>query len=214
MATKTTTTKSTERRLLDRDYKNITEMKAAPFNWTDEELEALKTAPRTREAFCAERDGKFVWPLVDGHRILFGLFTRQEKDYYHLHRYTDEHKKRSSAPDYSKWADLLEFAKSTGDEAMIKKITEMMPRKKDSRISKLFDVDDVSLLTSKVTLDWILYRGKDEARGSNPETFSLKDAIKEFGDDFHPAMTRAEVDKIVSELEAKGTLVRASIIGL
>lgn len=213
MATKSTTQKKSvpvqevTRKLLDANYAKVEDMKKA--GWTDSELESLKTAPRSRAAACANPNGAFTWPLVDGYRLLYSFFTREEKDLYNPwykahHQGTTEQKKL--------WDELL-AATSNNARAHALAIA-LMPKPKNGPLQKLFGIDDISQLNTKVTLDWILYRGKDECRGSNGETFTIADGIKEFGADLHPAMTKAEVLKLVNDLEAKGTKVRASIIGL
>lgn len=223
MATKSTTQKKSvpvqevARRLLDANYAKVEDMKKA--GWTDSELESLKAAPRTRAAACDDPNGAFTWPLVDGHRLLYSFFTREEKDLYnpwykaHHQGTTSGGTSAKMTPEQKKlWDELL--AATSKNARAHELVIALMPKPKNGPLQKLFGIDDISQLNTKVTLDWILYRGKDECRGSNGETFTIADGIKEFGADLHPAMTKAEVLKLVNDLEAKGTKVRASIIGL
>lgn len=201
---------------LNKNYKNVAEMTAD--GWTKEEMEELKTAERSRAASCIDPNGPFTWPLVNGYKILYSFFTREEKDLYNPW-YKAHHQNTSSGSQMTEekkkqWQELLELADKTGDTVLKQKILELMPKPKNSAMQKLFGVDTVTELKSKVTLEWILYRGKDDVRGSNPETFTLQDAIAEFGMDFHPALTKADVQKLVADLKNKGIDVTATIIGL
>lgn len=204
-------------RQLNRNYKNVSEMAAD--GWTAEEMEALKTATRSRAASCNDPSGPFTWPLVNGYKILYSFFTRAEKDLYNPwykshHQGASSGGKSLSEEDKKKWQELLELAEKSGDAALKQKVLELMPKPKNTAMQKLFGVDTVAELKSKVTLEWILYRGKDDVRGLVPEKFDLQAAIAEFGVDFHPVMTKADVLKLVDELKKKGIDVAGCIIGL
>lgn len=203
-------------RTLEKDYTNVKEMIAD--GWTQEEMEALKTAERSRAAACADPNGPYTWPKVNGHKILYSFFNREEKDLYNPW-YRAHHSGTSSGSQMTEekkkqWQELLDYADSKKDPVLKQKILELMPKPKNSAMQKLFGVDTVAELKSKVTLEWIIYRGKDDVRGSNPAKFTLQDAIAEFGVDFHPALTKQDVLKLVADLKNKGTDVTASIIGL
>ena len=204
-------------RTLNKNYKNVAEMTAD--GWTKEEMEELKTAERSRAASCIDPNGPFTWPLVNGYKILYSFFTREEKDLYNPwykahHSGTSSSGSQMTEEKKKQWQELLDYVESTGDAVLKQKVLELMPKPKNSAMQKLFGVDTVAELASKVTLEWILYRGKDDARGSNPAEFTLQDAITEFGMDFHPALTKADVQKLVADLKNKGIDVTATIIGL
>ena len=65
-------------RTLDMNYGNVSQMKVQ--GWTEDDFAALKVASRSRDA--AITDGKFVWPLVNGYRLLYTFFNEQERQIY------------------------------------------------------------------------------------------------------------------------------------
>lgn len=73
MANNKTTTK-----VLDKNYKNINEMKAAGF--TDADLTNLKTAERSKNE---DYENNHTWfPEVNGYRLIYSLWNETERKHY------------------------------------------------------------------------------------------------------------------------------------
>lgn len=164
-------------RKLDFNYQNAEAMVKA--GWTADELNALKVAPRSRAAALV--DGKFVWPLVDDHRLLYSLFNKEEKDLYQQSRKdpsTGTRRSSSSSPaqmdEATKqlWNDL--YLKVKGTDA-IKAFYKLCPLFDESMpVYKLFE--DFEKPEEPVSAYWVMFRS-DKGRNENRQ-LTRKDALK------------------------------------
>ena len=208
---------------LDKKYASVKEMMAAGF--TEEDIKALANGPRSKEAEWDEEHTFFRWPSINGINVtgLFSLLTREEKDAYNAY-----HKKHGPTGErtFVPSKDKLELIAKC--DALAKYIQENLPKNKQADgialvnairpvvknniVQELFDVADISQLKTKVTKTWIMYRGPNGERGSNPETFSLKDAFEQWGDDVTCVITKAQLEEKVKKLEDKGIIVKNTIV--
>ena len=146
---------------LDANYTNAAAMVAA--GWTAEDMNALKTAPRSRPGALV--NGRFQWPLVDGYRLLYSLFTDEEKKMYTAGRNNNAgHSTTSPAQmdDATKalWNSI--FAKVKDDAESKEAFYKLCPLfNTDMPIFKLFA--DYELPAEPVTKEWIMFR-KDGKR--------------------------------------------------
>ena len=203
---------------LTKKYANVTDMLADGF--TVEDIKALAEGPRTKPAEWDEEHTYFKWPYINGIATtgLFSLLTREEKDAYNL--YHKKHASNGTGSTRSKMSDedkkdfeaLKEALKDNKEAMTILLRIESRLGPKNSLLEEIFGVTTIAALQTKVTKTWVMYRGKDGTRGKNPETFTIKDAIKEFGDDFNCVMTASQLEEKVNKLKSKGIDVTACFV--
>ena len=204
---------------LNRKYSSVKEMKND--GWTDEELQALANGPRSKAASWDEEHTYFRWPSIDGISIvgLFSLLTREEKDAYN--KYHSKHKptglgsgSSSNKELLEKWSRLEEFCKDKPEALTL--IAEMKPKSKFNLIEEMFGVDSIQQLKSKVSLAYVMYRGKDNEfiETEDASKVTLKDFIIKYDDNFQCKFTKQQVLDNVQKLKKNGIDISNVIVGL
>lgn len=159
--------------------------------------------------------------LIEGKEYTLGytFYTQEEKDGYReydkAHRGTGtgtSTKSKLSEEDVKNFAALEEILKDNEEALKLLKAIKGRLEPKNSLVEEIFGVSNIASLTSRVTKAWVMYRGKDGIRGSNPETFTMKDAIEQFGEDLNCVMTKMQLEDKIAKLKAKGIIVDACFV--
>lgn len=149
-----------------KNFKNIAALTAD--GWTTEDLEAVKTAPRSREANF--ENGKTIFPQVGGGNLLYSLWNEDEKKMYREYRKagnsgSDTTRTRSSSAsvDPEKLAmakELGEYLAGLGvDEEHMEMFWKLAPHSVDAELVKLLGVENTFYLKPNYcNLRWVLNR--------------------------------------------------------
>lgn len=166
------------------------------------------------------RTAHFRDPVIDGFKFkVHSCFLQSERDMYNFSPENSSCKffKDNTVEVVQKkemwdaFITALEKEKSGCLDQARELMAQSLPVPKNNDIFKLFGVTDISLLKTKVTLPWVMYRGPNGERGADPESFTKMAA---FENDYDCALKRDEVISLVNKLEQKGVRVRDCIIGL
>lgn len=168
------------------------------------------------------RMAHFRDPVVDGFKFkVHSCFLQSERDMYNFSPenssckfFKDKDDTAEATKKKEMWDALiaaLEKEKSNCLDQVRELMEASLPKPKNNDVYKLFGVTDISMLKTKVTLPWVMYRGPNGERGADPESFTKMEA---FENDFDCALKRDEVISLVNNLEKKGVHVRDCIIGL
>ena len=157
---------------LEMNYGNVREMKKN--GWTAEDFEALKIAPRTKEAALPNGpEGGFVWPCVNGKRLLYTFFNEKERElyrpWYNAHHPKDGTTSKSSAGKSNKidneaWLKLYqEIAALDNNAVAMDLLSKMMPESLVTPEMKVFgkilsDEDKAALTKEPLPLYRVLFR--------------------------------------------------------
>lgn len=156
------------RKTLDINYGNVDQM--LQNGWTKEDFEELKVAPRSREAALPNGpEGEFVWPLVDGKRLLYTFFNEKERELYRPwykshHSGTTSTGKTKSTVDNESWLKLYtEISALDKNGAAMATLMKMMPASVVTPEMRIFgkvlsDEDKAALVKAPVPLYRVLFR--------------------------------------------------------
>lgn len=190
-----------------RSYVNKAEMLAD--GWTEEEIIALSKEPRTSKP--NDSTDRFIWPEVDGVKILYCAFTKEEKMAYTSWRKAKTGTDTEGKKVQSEIWDRLEKAVAEIPEAL-ELVKQLRPVRRDSILYKLFGTDNVGSVP-KCTLEWIMFRSPQGEWYDNP-MLPKEELGQLFIDGWTPVFTKQEVLKMVDALKVKGIDVSGCITNL
>lgn len=179
------------RRKLDRRYRNLQEMLEA--GWSQEELEALIQAPRTKEASGGNM------PFVDGFPICgTSLMNKQEHDSYLAYKKglkSGSSSATKAGPEQMVlWAKLAEACKDSPEALSL--VAQLMPRAKGP-VETLFGGEPME----PCSYAWLMYRHADGTRFNDRMGTLAQFAAEDEGTEC--ALTKKQVEDLLKKCGEK-----------
>lgn len=179
---------------------------------TEEEFAELQNCPRSTPMSSGT-----VWPKIGGRKTypLSGVLNAEERRMYY--DYKKNHKpgtvsvgKGPSEEVQKHIESVREFLKEKGTPELIAEFEAIIPQKKVELVEEMFGVSSPNLLTGKVNLAYVMFRGPN---GEFAEELQPNGADL-FTKGFMPKYGLQQVKDNLAKLEAKGIKMSGCIVDL